>query len=174
MDAARIEISHRQRSRLAELTLETDGRLDRIRRPQVWINLVGGGQRGRAAADQRADGGYVGEEIWIRYDVLLLEDAVEPFRLKHVALREAIVENPETGAQDHLGLRAVAKAPGQPNARREVGVIANVVLRFEAQAETQSHVAAHAPIILAVDPYVEQVDRGQGCSRGDGEQVRSA
>ena len=85
-----------------------------------------------------------------------------------VGVSEAIVEHAPTGADYCFWSDAfAAEAPGEGQARGYVGVIADVVLRFEAQAEAQRHVRAQAPIVLRVEAQIELIDFGVGISRGD-------
>ena len=67
----------------------------------------------------------------------MLDDAVPAQGLEHLALSEAVVENARAGPEHHLRRHAPAEPPGETQARSEVGVIIDVVLRLKTQAKAE-------------------------------------
>src|SRR5215469_5780737 len=104
-----------------------------------------------------AGGDRIREEVRVCENELRLADSVEPVFLENVGGIEAVVEDSETCAQNRFGRRlaATAKAPSETQARSPVGMIADFVLRFEAQAIAERDVRADVPIVLRVEADVD-------------------
>src|SRR5690242_13915298 len=88
----------------------------------------------------------------------MLIDTIQSLRLKYLLLHEAVVEHPKAGAEHGLGCFSAADAPRQTYARREIGVIADVVLRLKAKAEAKRNVGTDAPLVFGIRSHIDQVD----------------
>src|SRR5262249_8189199 len=140
-----------------------------IRRVQTRIDPAD--RLGQSAGLQGIDTGNVWKERRERYDELLLRNAVQPQSRQGQVLAEAIVKQAEAGAQHSLGLArlAAAQSPGDTDARREVLVIADIVLCLVAESQAERKVRPHAPVVLREEAQVVLIDVGNRRSAGDGE-----
>ena len=78
--------------------------------------------------------------------------------MKYLLLQEAVVEHAKAGAEHGLGCFSVADAPRQTYAGREIGMIADVILRLKAKAEAKRNVGTDAPLVFSIHSYIDQVD----------------
>ena len=98
---------------------------------------------------ERRGGGI--EESGIRDQVLLLDAAVLQLLQQDLVVGEAIVENSITCAQHHFWRSVLpfrAEAPGYAQPGREVGVIAEIILRFVTEARADGDIRTQAPVVL--------------------------
>ena len=140
--------------------------------PPGWYRACAAGDRSdRAWASPAGSSrtGNGGEEIRCGNDVLLLVNSVVAFGVEDIVLAEAVVEHAEPGAQHGLDVFAFSQSPGKPEARSKIGMVVNLVLRFEAQAAAEGHVRADFPIVFHIGLDVVVVERGGGISGRQGE-----
>src|SRR5208337_3280505 len=129
---------------------------------QIWIVLVdvcasGSGRKDRCLPDI---------ELRICHLIFVLQAAVDVVAklLKFQVVRKAVVEHTKARTQYRLGriLGIAADAPGNTQARCKIGMIAEVVLRFKAQAIADGDVLPHFPVILNKKARIYESD----CSAG--------
>src|SRR6266576_1696525 len=125
MLATRIQIRHRNRSRLGDLTLDAGGALDCVWCPKVRRNPV---DRRRRCGRQRTRN--VLEELRVRYYGALLRGPIEQVRALHQVVSESVIENSESATQHRFrsGLAITADTPRHAYTRSKVCMIVNIVL----------------------------------------------
>src|SRR5581483_4838698 len=101
----------------------------------------------------------IGIERGIRDDVFLLRDAVLAKILKDQIIREPRIEDAPARAQHGLGRPpfALTDAPGNTDARTEIGAIGKVGLRFNAKACADGDIGPPAPVVLYEESAVEEI-----------------
>src|SRR5438552_2096857 len=117
------------------------------------------------------DGRYDRKEIWIRDNELLLDDSIEALRGQYTRQRKTVIEQTETGAHHStsLTLRSRCRRPCDADARRYIFPVGNIALKFIPDAETQSYIRPHAPIIAREHCGIHLSDRQTRRSSRDAE-----
>ena len=166
MYAAGIEIGDGQVGGLGELALQRHPGLNRVGSVQIRIVLV----------DVRAggSGSYVRclrreKELGICHLIFVLQAAINVVAklLEFQVVRKAVVEHPKARPQHRLGrvFSVAADAPGNTQARCKIVGIAEVVLRFKAQAIAHGNVLPHFPVILNKQARIHERDGRAGRAR---------
>ncbi len=97
-----------------------------------------------------------------------MDDAVLKLLLQHEVRTKTVVKNSVTEAEDgfwRFVFSVGVNSPGQPDARREIGMIAEIVLRLITQAGTQGDVGLNAPVILKKESPIRPSFVGGGLPR---------
>ena len=110
---------------------------------------------------QRRDRRNIRIEQRIRHHIGLLHRSIEAIRGQGVAERKAIVEHAESPTNHRLRLRIVrpANRVRETDARREIGMIADVGLHLVAKAEAQREIRAQLPVVSNEDAPVHLMER---------------
>src|SRR5262249_894230 len=88
-------------------------------------------------------------------DELLLDNSVDPLRLKNLLRLETVIENSRSAANYHFRRRISSPyAPGKTKSWGPICAVVDVILRLKAQPSTQSDVWLDAPIILHIEPRI--------------------
>ena len=158
MHSVRVDIGGRQRNGLAELMLDAKGRLHIDGSPHVWGNLVNGGCCNAVGCKQCRRGRILIEPRVLDH-VLLLICSVVAESLQNIIFRKAIIEPAIAAANDGLAgcFSVSAGSPCEGKPRSHVGMIANTVLRFVADAITKRKVGAHFEVVLCIQAGVQVV-----------------
>ena len=75
-------------------------------------------------------------------------DPVEPFSLKSNTLAQSLIEHAYAATNDPLRLTGAIWRPGEPEARREIQVAAQVILILIAQPPAEGEVRSDSPVVL--------------------------
>src|SRR5579862_5101531 len=140
MHTVGVRVGDRQRSILWQLTLQCYRRLEYVGSTQTGTDLLDDLRRRGSA--QRGDRGNVRVKIRIGDHILLLHDAVIALRGEGICQNEAIVEGPESSAQNRLWFSATPESPSDSRAGGDIPPVVDVGLGFVAQAQTHGHVGA--------------------------------
>src|SRR5437867_8722107 len=127
MLTTRIQVRKRECGSFRQLTLNAGRELDRIGRAQVGRNLINRRGRNRRYLAERWR--VLREEGRINDNRALLSNSVQAIRLLNEVIPESVVKDSKTTAQHGLryGLAIAAQPPRNPQARRDIRVVMNIV-----------------------------------------------
>ena len=102
----------------------------------------------------------------------MLSQTIKPIRLQRVVFTEAIVENAASSANHHIRWACsvgCSRRPGDRESGRKVQQAADVALVFITDAEAESQIRPHAPVILRVKARVNLLNLRQPIATGNTE-----